>query len=182
LESESHLVKTAAQLSQHTTCLTGQTWEWDGVKFEVLHPDPAIYMDDKAKPNAKSCTLKITNGAHSILLAGDIESKQEKGLIKHIPEKLASTILLAPHHGSGTSSTIEFLQTVNPKIALFQLGYHNRYQHPKSTVWQRYADLGITRLRTDQSGAITLNFGDGISVEEYRIAHARYWYPARDVE
>lgn len=182
LESESNLVQAAQQRSQHTTCLAGQKWNWDGVEFEVLHPDPAIYASDKSKPNAKSCTLKITNGVHSILLAGDIEAKQEKQLISSIPKKLTSTILLAPHHGSGTSSTEEFLQTVNPKIAIFQLGYHNRYKHPKSTVWQRYADYGITRLRTDQSGAITINFGDEISVEEYRLAHARYWYPARDVE
>jgi len=182
LEAKNKVVQTAAQLSQHTTCLAGQTWEWDGVQFEVLHPGPVIYADDKSKPNAKSCTLKITNGVHSILLAGDIEARQERALIKHSPEKLASTVLLAPHHGSGTSSTKEFLQAVNPQFAIFQLGYHNRYRHPKSTVWQRYADLGITRLRTDQAGAIMLNFGDDIRVEEYRHSHARYWYPARDVE
>lgn len=182
LEPDNKVVQTAAQLSQHTICLAGQKWEWDGVQFEVLHPGPVIYADGKSKPNAKSCTLKITNGAYSILLAGDIEARQERALIKHIPEKLASTVLLAPHHGSGTSSTKEFLQTVHPKFAVFQLGYRNRYRHPKSTVWQRYADLGITRLRTDQAGAITLNFGDDIIVEEYRNSHARYWYPARDVE
>ena len=182
LELESSLVQTATQISQHTTCLAGQKWEWDGVQFEVLHPTPAIYANDKSKPNTKSCTLKVTNGAHSILLAGDIEAKQEKELINDIPEKLGATILLAPHHGSGTSSTEEFLLTVNPKIAIFQLGYLNRYRHPKSTVWQRYADFGITRLRTDQSGAITMNFGDEITVQEHRKAQARYWYPLSDVQ
>lgn len=181
LELESKLVQTATQRSKHTTCLAGQNWTWDGVQFELLHPTPSIYANGKSKPNTKSCTLRISNGTSSILLAGDIEAKQEKELINDIPEKLQATVLLAPHHGSGTSSTEEFLQTVNPQIAIFQIGYHNRYHHPKSTIWQRYADFGITRLRTDQSGAITMNFGNKISFAEYRKAHARYWYPVNDV-
>jgi competence protein ComEC len=178
LDLESEIVKTAKLKSQHITCLAAQTWEWDGVQFEVLHPDAAIYTDEKAKPNARSCTLKISNGAQSVLLTGDIEAKQEARLIKSVPEKLPANVLFAPHHGSGTSSTKEFLQAVNPNIAIFQLGYLNRYHHPKSTVWQRYADFGIMRLRTDQSGAITLNIGNDIDVKEYRITHARYWYPS----
>lgn len=182
LESDNAVVKVAAQRSQHTPCFAGQAWEWDGVQFEVLHPDVAMYEDEKAKPNAKSCTLKITNNAHSILLAGDIEAKQEKQLVKSIPDKLSSTVLLAPHHGSGTSSTTEFLKTVNPTIALFQLGYHNRYHHPKLTIWQRYADLGITRLRTDQSGAIFFQLSHDIKITKYRQTQARYWFAASDVE
>ncbi|PRC93136.1 DNA internalization-related competence protein ComEC/Rec2 [Solimicrobium silvestre] len=177
LALDSTIVQTAQQQSQHITCLAGQSWEWDGVQFEVLHPPAVIYTSDKWKPNAKSCTLKITNGAHSLLLAGDIEAIQEDQLVNSIPEKLSATVLLAPHHGSGTSSTTEFLREVNPQLAIFQLGYHNRYRHPKSSVWQRYADFGITRLRNDDAGAITLKFGAEVSFEEYRVTDARYWHP-----
>lgn len=182
LDLESRLVQAANQQSHHIRCLAGQQWIWDGVQFEILHPSPSIYGSDKWKPNAKSCILKITNGRQAILLAGDIEAVQEDELVNSVPEKLSSTVLLAPHHGSGTSSTPAFLHTVHPQIALFQLGYHNRYHHPKSEVWQRYAELGITRLRNDQAGAITLNFADDVSFEEYRQSHARYWYSALTLE
>ena len=111
-----------------------------------------------------------------MLLAGDIEAVQEDELVNSIPDQLAATVLLAPHHGSGTSSTLPFLQAVAPRMALFQLGYQNRYHHPKAQIWQRYADLGIGRLRSDWSGAITLSFADQVLVDEYRRSHARYWH------
>lgn len=157
-------------------CLAGQAWEWDGVQFEILHPVPVIYTSDKWKPNALSCTLKVSTKTHAILLTGDIEAVQEDQLVNRIPEKLAADVLLAPHHGSGTSSTAAFLQAVKPSLALFQVGYLNRYHHPKEAVLQRYLDFGIKPLRTDTSGAITLQFGSAISVSEYRKEHARYWY------
>jgi len=181
LNLESPVVQVANQQSRHSRCVAGQQWDWDGVHFEILHPSASIYDSEKWKPNAKSCTLKITHGAQAILLAGDIEAVQEDELVHSIADKLPSTVLLAPHHGSGTSSTLAFLQTVGPRIGLFQLGYHNRYHHPKPEVWQRYGDLGITRLRNDQSGAITLNFADALSIEEYRQSHARYWYPSLEI-
>jgi len=68
------------------------------------------------------------------------------------------------------------LQAVDPQIALFQVGYRNRYRHPKKEIFERYEDLGITRLRSDESGAILLNFGSTIVMSEYRTEHARYWY------
>ena len=160
----------------HRRCTAGQQWDWDGTRFEMLHPGAASYDSDKWKPNARSCTLKITLGAHAILLPGDIEAVQEDELVNADAARLRADVLLAPHHGSGTSSTLPFLQAVQPRIALFQVGYRNRYHHPKSQVFERYGRLGIDRLRTDASGAIMLRFGAGIDVTEYRREHARYWY------
>jgi competence protein ComEC len=160
----------------HRRCLAGQTWDWDGVHFEMLHPSAASYDSIKWKPNAYSCTLKISTDKYSILLPGDIEAAQEKELLNTVPAKLAATVLLAPHHGSGTSSTPEFLKAVHPEVALFQLGYRNRYHHPKAEVFERYADFGVNRLRTDEAGAITLQFGSTLIISEYRTEHARYWY------
>lgn len=170
--------------SQHQRCQAGQSWNWDGVQFEILHPVPVIYTSSKWKSNALSCTLKISTKTHSLLLAGDIEAIQEDELVNSIAPKLKADVLLAPHHGSGTSSTTPFLLAVKPELALFQVGYLNRYQHPKPEVMQRYLDFGIKPLRTDISGAITLQFGSAIKVSdtanntanEYRKDHARYWY------
>ena len=160
----------------HRRCVVGQSWTWDGVQFEILHPSAVSYESTKWKPNARSCTLKVTLGAHSILLAGDIEAVQEAELIESSAGKLHASVLLAPHHGSGTSSTLPFLQAVQPELALFQVGYRNRYHHPKPEVFERYGALGIKRLRNDDSGAISLNFGAAIAVSEYRREHDRYWY------
>lgn len=165
-----------AAAPDHRRCAAGQSWSWDGVRFEMLQPDSASYDNQTLKPNARSCTLKVTLGTQSILLPGDIEAKQEAQLLENQPEKLRSTVLLAPHHGSGTSSTAPFLAAVQPEIALFQVGYRNRYRHPKPEVFERYGDLGITRLRNDEAGAITLHFGAKLQFSEYRQDHARYWY------
>jgi competence protein ComEC len=170
---DSEIVRVAPD---HRRCAAGQEWSWDGVQFEMLHPAIVSYDSDKWKPNARSCTLKITLGRQSILLPGDIEAKQEAELMKSSPDKLHASVLLAPHHGSGTSSTELFLDAVKPDIALFQVGYRNRYRHPKQEIYDRYGDLGIRRLRSDDSGAITLRFGARLDVVEYRADHARYWY------
>ena len=161
---------------RHQRCAGGQSWKWDGVEFELLHPAAGSYDSEKWKPNARSCTLKVTAGAHAILLAGDIEAAQEAELMQGSAAKLKANVLLAPHHGSGTSSTLPFLQAVQPQLALFQVGYRNRYRHPKKEIYERYGELGIARWRTDETGAISLRFAATMDVSAYRTEHARYWY------
>ncbi len=158
-------------------CTAGQHWEWDGVRFDMLHPLADSYEDATIKPNARSCTLRISNGKRTLLAAADIEAAQESQLMGRAASLLPADVLLAPHHGSGTSSTPGFLHVVEPKLAIFQVGYRNRYRHPKQEVWERYGKAGIERLRTDQAGAVTLRFGDRVEASPYRDAHLRYWYP-----
>ncbi|MGZ9709759.1 DNA internalization-related competence protein ComEC/Rec2 [Glaciimonas sp. GNP009] len=179
----------------HTRCQDGQSWNWDGVQFDMLFPAKHNYENNErkdrksGKANTMSCTLKITNGDLSILLPGDIEKAQERQLIQdkgaiatdsvmtpNAPGRLKSTVLLVPHHGSGTSSTSAFLQEVNPSVAIFQMGYRNRFRHPQAQVLERYQQLGIRNVRNDQSGAILLHFGSTLDVTEYRQQHKRYWY------
>ncbi|AZP14000.1 DNA internalization-related competence protein ComEC/Rec2 [Undibacterium parvum] len=173
LKLDSAIVSAAAR---HSRCAAGQAWDWDGVHFEMLQPTSASYDSDKWKPNARSCTLKISTPTLSLLLPGDIEAIQEDEMLNSIAPKLLSTVLLAPHHGSGTSSTPAFLRAVQPQVAIFQVGYRNRYHHPKPEVFDRYAEFGVNRLRTDESGAITLQFGTTLLISEFRTEHARYWY------
>jgi competence protein ComEC len=171
---EAHPVVLAAR--RHLRCTAGQHWEWEGVRFSMLHPLPDSYADPGLKANARSCVLRVDNGRHAILLAGDIEAAQEAVLVARAPALLAADVLLAPHHGSGTSSTPAFLRTVRPRLGVFQVGWRNRYHHPKKEVYARYGELGITRLRTDELGALTLDFGDGLRETAWRQEHARYWY------
>ncbi|NHZ32572.1 DNA internalization-related competence protein ComEC/Rec2 [Massilia rubra] len=160
----------------HVRCAGGQQWTWDGVRFEMLHPTMASYDDPGLKPNARGCVLRISAGDHAILLAGDIEAAQEAQLVAGSAPLLRADVLLAPHHGSGTSSTPPFLAAVRPRLVLFQVGYRNRYRHPKKEVVERYEKLGIERLRTDESGAIMLDSANAFAPVVYRRAHARYWY------
>ena len=160
----------------HLRCVAGQRWSWDGVRFEMLHPLADAHHDLSLKPNARSCTVKITAGKHAILLAGDIEAAQEAQLYAREGERLAADVLLAPHHGSGTSSTQAFLNAVDPSLAIFQVGHRNRYRHPKAEVYQRYETMGIARLRTDVAGAVMMEFGDAFVVEQYRSSRPRYWH------
>lgn len=162
--------------ANHVHCVAGQRWQWDGVWFEVLHPVAADR--DERKTNARSCTLRIRAGGQVALLAGDIEKAQERALLDREGEGLHAQVLLAPHHGSGTSSTASFLDAVTPEWALFQVGYRNRYRHPKAEVVERYRQRGIRMQRSDEAGAIRVDTSPGLQVRAYRCEQRRYWRPA----
>lgn len=136
-------------------CIAGQSWLWDGVTFLFLHP----HSTDQGNENNLSCVLKVSTQHKSILLTGDIELETEKLLVQRYASQLASTLLIAPHHGSKTSSSHAFIHTVNPEIVLFPVGYHNRYGFPKKEVIKRYNTKNRTLLNTAQHGAIQYKFG-----------------------
>ena len=136
-------------------CTAGQSWFWDGVRFDMLRPDAADY-DRTRKPNAMSCVLRVSEprvGGHSVLLTGDIEREQEAALVASQGERLHSDVLVVPHHGSRTSSTAAFLDTVQPKLAVIQAGYRNRFGHPAPDVLARYRERGIAVVTSPQCGA-----------------------------
>ena len=141
-------------------CYGGQSWQWDGVLFEMLHP-----VKDKhyRKKNDSSCVLKITANNKSILLTGDIEKPIENKLVKKYKEKLQSDIMIVPHHGSLSSSSNKFIKTVNPKYAVVTSGFLNRYGHPKSRVLARYRRHGVKILDTVDHGAVSFTIGESFS-------------------
>jgi competence protein ComEC len=164
------------QTANNQRCTDGQSWQWDGVQFEILHPDSASYAAEKIRKNNRGCVLRISIGNRHILLAADIEKESEQQLLKEHTDKLPATLLVVPHHGSKTSSTDEFIAAVRPGYAVFTVGYLNRFGHPKQEVVQRYADSGSTLLRSDMDGAILVEMNaQGLQVERYRKTHRRYW-------
>jgi competence protein ComEC len=157
-------------------CVAGQSWNWDGIDFEILHPTQAHYTQEKIRDNDLGCVLRISNGTQSILLAADIEKGSEKQLLANYADKLPATLLVVPHHGSKTSSTQPFVQAVHPHYAVFTVGYRNHFHHPNADVFERYRDAGSELLRSDEDGEITVNMAASeLSVERYRKSHARYW-------
>ena len=164
------------QSHNHQRCADGQNWDWDGIHFEILHPSQASYADEKISKNNRGCTLRISVGKNSVLLAADIEKGSEARLLELHPDKLPATLLVVPHHGSKTSSTQAFVEAVHPRYAVFTAGYRNKFGHPKAEVVARYHAIGSELLRSDEDGAIVVDMdAANFIVERYRKTHARYW-------
>jgi competence protein ComEC len=157
-------------------CVAGQQWEWDGVLWQVLHPAAGVQGDG----NAASCVLRVqaANGA-AVLLTGDIEAAQEAALLRS-GQNLQADVLLAPHHGSRTSSSAAFLAAVAPHTVVVQAGYRNRFGHPAAPVLRRYAAQDLVVQSTPQCGAAHWNGVQAQTVACERSLRPRYWSHAPD--
>jgi competence protein ComEC len=136
----------------HRRCEAGQRWQWDGVAFEVLHPQPQDF-ERVRRPNALSCVLRVQGRGASVLLTGDIERQQEAALVAADAAALRSDLLIIPHHGSRSSSSAAFLDAVQPSIAVIQAGYRNRFGHPAPDVVGRYRERGVKLIDSPRCGA-----------------------------
>lgn len=160
-------------------CYAGQVWAWDGVDFEVLHPQLQSYEDPKVKDNNRSCVLKITSASGSLLLTGDIEKSVEATLVEQAIGQLKSDVLIAPHHGSKTSSSASFIAAVAPSLVIFTSGYLSRFKHPAPEVVERYQAFNSAMFRSDYHGAIEINYLGGksaIEASSWRSQNKRYWH------
>ena len=164
--------------AQELRCAAGQRWQWDGVTFSVLWPDAGRLPK---KSNAHSCVLRIEAPGLVALLTGDIDASIENTLRLRAPAALRADVLLVAHHGSRTSSTESFLDSVRPRIAVFQVGYRNRFGHPHPAVWARFAARDIELARTDRDGAVRVELEAGVPrLDRYRDTHRRYWMDEMD--
>ncbi len=155
-------------------CAAGQNWTWDGVRFEFLHPQSE--QARAKKTNDLSCVLKVSAGARSMLLTGDIEKSAETEMLARDSAALSADVLLVPHHGSRTSSSEAFLAAVRPAAAVVPVGYRNRFGHPNGDVLGR---LGTNIYRTDLDGAVTVRLSSGnFDIKGERQQHRRYWHDA----
>ena len=156
-------------------CTAGRRWDWDGVSFEVLYP----FVEAPGFDNAHSCVVRIEGSGGSVLLTGDIERGAERALVVRSGRRLASDVLVAPHHGSTTSSTRRFLDAVAPSIGLFSASEHGRFRLPHPDVVSRYDRAGITTYSTSRCGAVTVEFPAGKEPQIARFEREtgrRYWH------
>ncbi|MFN3883654.1 MAG: DNA internalization-related competence protein ComEC/Rec2 [Rhodocyclaceae bacterium] len=155
-------------------CVDGQGWEWDGVRFSVLHPLAEDY-DGKRPSNALSCVLKIESPHGSVLIPGDLEGKAEAEFLARHRDEARADILVAPHHGGKKTSSPAFVAAVGAKEVIFPIGYRNRFGHPHPSVLARYAGANIHR--TDRDGAVMIKIGaDGTALSHERERRRRYWH------
>lgn len=175
--------------AQGEQCGRGQKWRWDGLVFEFLaggHNSGA----EKTAGNNSSCVLMVreeNDGRGLALITGDIEADIERqlltlyrqtGLTKaHAKQhNLQATVLIAPHHGSNTSSTEAFIAAVAPSEVVFSAGLHNNYGHPAAAVRKRYTQQGSHCWFTGQQGSIQFRYQNGLLTERRLVRAWQYYW------
>ncbi|AUN95107.1 DNA internalization-related competence protein ComEC/Rec2 [Pseudazoarcus pumilus] len=157
-----------------TPCVAGEGWEWDGVRFEFLHPQSG---ERPARRNEGSCVLRVVAPGGTLLLPGDIGAPSERDLTKRDALALASDVVVVAHHGSRGSSAPAFVTASGARHAIHAVGNLNRYRHPHPDVWSRWARAGARNWRTDAQGAILVEVDSrGVEVSAWRERHPRYWH------
>ncbi len=139
----------------------GKTLREGAVLVEVLHPAEPL-PETAPADNDLSMVLRLKMTGFSCLLAADVGTAAEEGIVKAFPD-LASLVLKIPHHGSRSSSSPLFLEAVRPQIAVLSVGSGNRYGLPNEDVLARYRNASVRLYRTDLDGAVEIT-ADGRSV------------------
>ncbi len=160
------------KVSQGKLCSRGQRWARYGVTFDILGPDDQTPSGN----NNLSCILRISNERYRTLITGDIEKQAERHLINSQVD-IQADFVIVPHHGSKTSSTLPFIESVRPRIGLIAAGYRNHYGHPHKTVVERYLDSKVELKSTIESGSILLKINNkSYSQSYYRLDSRRFWH------
>lgn len=157
-------------------CEAGQRIDLGALRIDALRPRTADCATVRLPCNAASCVLRVTLGAHRVLLTGDLPARQEIKLVSRVPE-LAVDRLSVPHHGSRGSSSEALLDASRPAWASVRAGYHNRFGQPDAQVLARYLARGVHVVRSDESGAAQWRFrgGGAVKLHRWRASAHRYW-------
>ena len=166
---------TAADSAGIEPCLRGDSWNWDSLPFQVLHPGPGLpYLR-----NNSSCVLSAGRAGVSVLLSGDIEDFVEKRLV--LESLQTHRVLIVPHHGSSSSSSDAFIDSVRPQLAVASAALGNRFGFPREAVRRAYEKRGITLVSTGECGAIRVLLEPGVELQasSARLERRRIWrWPA----
>ncbi|MDC8830931.1 DNA internalization-related competence protein ComEC/Rec2 [Alteromonas gilva] len=156
----------------HNGCTQGQQHQWQALQIRVLWP-PAD--SQRLSENDRSCVLLIGDDKHKVLLPGDIEQHAESALLAG-KQALRASVLLAPHHGSNTSSSAQFIARVDPQYVVYSQGWLNRWGFPDERVRARYQHLNASEILISKSGYVRLSMGRVISTERFRNGKNAKWF------
>lgn len=152
-------------------CVAGESWQWQGLRFQILSPKVVV----KRAKNEHSCVVLVQDQKHSLLLLGDATAHVERAITPALQQLLGGkplTLLQVAHHGSATSSTLEFLRKFRPTLAWISASRWNMWGLPKSAVVKRLRATGAKVANTGEQGALRFSFGSG------RFEQARSGYSA----
>lgn len=128
------------------------------VDFDVIYPFEQVFGRNFDNVNNASVGMKVTYGRTRILLTGDLEQEAEAELVANPYLDLRADILKAGHHGSRTSSTVDFLNKVKPKIVVIQCGKDNQFGHPHEETLKKFEQMGVELWRNDLDGRVEFVF------------------------
>ncbi len=156
-----------AGMPEVEACEAGRSWQWDGVRFTTWRWAGAT------NGNQASCVLLVEAAGERLLLTGDIDTSAERALLDSGLDVRADW-LLAPHHGSRSSSSQQLLAAVAPRAALISRGQHNPFGHPHASVIARYQAQSAQLYDAVEYGALQIRLGaftQGRGLRE----RARFW-------
>ncbi|HSP30747.1 MAG TPA: ComEC/Rec2 family competence protein, partial [Halomonas sp.] len=130
-------------------CQRGQAWQRDGVNYRFLWPPAGA---NTLSPNDRSCVLEVRVGEQRLLITGDVSTEIERRFLLDVDAPVS--VLVAGHHGSGTSSGIQFVRHAAPGHAIFSAGRDNPFQHPVDPVVRRFRQQGSCLWSTAHDGAL----------------------------
>ena len=172
-----------ATIDTKSGCVAGNTWFWKESKWQVLWPPVALLDGSNAhqdwSKNDLSCVVKVDFGDWSLLFTGDIEAKAEQALValyRQSPNLLQADVVIAPHHGSKTSSSQGFIDAVSPSVVVFSQGYQNRWGMPGKSVQRRYLRANAALFSTSDSGQVQIFYDETLRIKTYREDFYPYWY------
>jgi competence protein ComEC len=120
--------------------------------------------------------LRVSSGESGVLLTGDIGIRGEYQMLGR---ELSADLLLAPHHGSRTSSSYAFVRAVEPRWVVFSAGHNNRFNHPHPNVVARYRELAVEPVYTSLAGALRFTFDGHAGGQQkwgWRDSTRRFWH------
>ncbi len=137
-----------------------------GARLRVVSPGAQLLRKGGQEDyNNNSIVCRLEYGDFTMLFTGDAEKEQEREILQRHSRDLQSLVLKVGHHGSKTSSTMAFLQAVQPKIAIISCGKNNPYHVPHAPALRNLAAVGAKVYRTDQDGTVTVVTNG----KEYRV-------------
>jgi len=158
---------------QSRNCHNYPDWRWGKIAFKFLQHLP----EARREGNNASCVLSIETSKGNVLLTGDIEEAAEQVLVNNKIKQ--HDILIAPHHGSKTSSTPEFISQLAPKQVIFSTGYNNQWRFPKAEVVERYLAINSRIWVTHEDGAIIINLeieDESLSISSVKVSNPHFWH------
>jgi competence protein ComEC len=140
-----------------------------GPSGEAIGPPPGLTVNDA------SLVLRLSFAGRAVLFPGDLEADGEGELAgrRDVGQRVDADVLKVPHHGSRTSSSDDLLGAVRPSLAVMSLGWRNRFHFPAPEVLARYARRGVSVLRTDRDGAVTVAISHDGRIDVTRAREAR---------
>ncbi|NQZ86253.1 MAG: DNA internalization-related competence protein ComEC/Rec2 [Colwellia sp.] len=172
--NESSKITKQYSFAENGSCKQGDDFTWQGLTFSVLWP-----VTIQENENDNSCVINISDGKYNVLLTGDVSRKVEKSLTASLEtaKQLKADVIIAPHHGSKTSSTSRFIKAVSPDAVIFSAGFLNRWHMPNKAVLKRYEQFNVTPYSTAEQGMIQIKIEhQGLEIESYREHINPYWF------